>query len=592
MKRTKKVFTSFVFACLGISAVALCVSNIKANKITNVTFASTVDRTGTPKTSYLIGGDEAEYIDFLTGFNGGVNNADFARFRNDTFWNTKMRYFGMDYFCDTFKGGGDDWTGTFTSREFLQNGKPYVCFQFGGFHSDATNYCQLQRYDEGTSGWVDLGDKIYNKDVNDPLNCQQLILRVVEIPSEYRSAKLRAQFVDGTTGGFGGMTFGAFTGACSLDSAAKLFNLYKLALTDVVLDGSEHSDTATNAASSAYISARLNSWAEYSDVRTRAAELGEVNNISDGFETVEGFPTFTEDYLFSDNDVDGGHFNVFTNSFRSNLSVAEWALNSNFNKTGDYFLAPEMNARGEAQHEAYRARFFSSPFILRGSGYISIKMSGRSAKFTVWDADTYQELFSINDDNGNRDQRIFIDEHVEADGDSWSVKNVTKNGCRLHTMTRVYVDLTDLIGHKLFVSLEDYRTGGGWGLAWFDEFVSYYHDVPTIGFDVFSQTHDEVTGYAVCRDLLVRGQENAFTAAWNFLENTYFPTVRNTAAGTFCTGTDTFDSGIKDTLQPLRLPKVLKRLLDQLQIINILDMAQKLICIPHQLLLVIQLVKL
>ena len=487
--------------------------------------ANVVSRTGEPKESYLFSTNGAEYIDFMTGFScGGVNNADFARFRNDTFHDEKMRYFGMDYFCDTFKGGGDSWTGTFTSREFMQKNQPYVCFQFGS-RSDSANYCQLQRYDEGTSAWVNLGDPIKNKNTNEPLNCQQLILRVVEIPSEYREAKLRALFVDGNPDGWGGMTFGAFTGACSLDTAAKLYNLYKLALTDVVLPDSKETEGKTNAAAKAYIEGLLNTWSEYDAVKVRAAALGEVNNISDDFEFEEGYPTFTEDYFFSNN---GGNFHIFSNQLRYNLEATKWGNNMPFNQTNDYFLSSAMNENGEATREGAKGRFFSSPFILRGSGYLSIKMSGRAAKFTVWDADTYAELISVNDDD-DLNQRIFVDGGT-------SVEGTCANGSRLCTMTRVYVDCTALIGRKLFVSLEDYRNDGGWGLARFDEFVSYYDETPTIGYDTFTQT-DGVTGYGVARDILVNGQENDFTAAWSFLENTYFKLARaysNTNPATFC----------------------------------------------------------
>ena len=552
MKKNKTTVLALSLSCVGIAAVAFAASNSFSafgfKKSFTFDVAEAVDRTGSPKQSYLIDSEDAEYIDFLTGFSGGVNNPDFARYRNDTFWDERYRYFGMDYFCDTFKGGGDNWKGTFTSREFNQNGNPYICFQFGGDSTGNTNKCVIEAKGEGDS-WTEISTT-YNNYFNDPLVSCQLVLRVVEVPAAYRDSTLRARFVDDRDGGFGLMTFGAFTGACTLDSAAKLFNLYKLALTDYRYDGSTATDEHCNAAASAHIKNILDTNSEYSAVRTRAEALGEVNNICDGFETAEGYPTFTEDYLFSDNGDNGGKFNVFTNSFRSDLSVYNWASHSPFNKTGDYFLSPEMNANGEALHEPYKARFFSSPFILRGSGYISIKMAGRSAKFTVWDADSYAELYSVCDDD-DANQRIFDDK-------GWSVEGVCANGSRLGTMTRVYIDLSDLIGRKLFVSLEDYRTGGDWGLARFDEFVSFYETTPTIGYDVITQTHDNVTGYGVVRDLLYRGQANdpaqdnhPLTDAFNFLENTYFKLARaysNTNPASFCSGTDSVDSTIKSAV--------------------------------------------
>lgn len=507
--------------------------------------ANASDRTGSPKQSYLIDSDEAEYIDFLTGFNGGVDNAAFAHWRNDTFWDQRLRYFGMDYFCDTFKGAGDGWTGTFTSREFNQNGNPYVVFQFGGDSTKVTNKCVIEAKGENDS-WTEISTT-YNNYFDDPRASCQLVLRVVEIPSEYRESTLRAKFIDNNTGGFGLMTFGAFNGACTLDSAAKLFNLYKLALTDYFYEGSTASGNHTNKAASDYIKNILDTENEYAAVRVRAEELGEVNNISDGFETEEGFPTFTEDYEFSRTHDDEGRFHSFTNQLRYNYDVANWAHHAPFNKSGNYFLSSEMNANGEGLHETYRGRFFSSPFILKGSGYISIKMAGKSAKFTVWSADSYTELYSVQAD---QNERIFKDA-------GWSVEETCVSESRLLTMTRVYIDLTDHIGEKLFVSLEDYRTGGDWGLVRFDEFVSYYETTPTIGYDVISQTYTydevEITGFGVCRDVLVRGQEGKpLTAAWNFLENSYFKLARaysNASPASFCTGKDTVDPIIKGALE-------------------------------------------
>ncbi len=542
MKARSKFLVTSALACLGVSAVAVCANFANTSNNLNSDFLVPTRKNVDMKPSYLINDGDAEYIDFMTGFIGG--NAGLARFRNDTFWVEKMRFFGMDYFCDTsLAAGGEGWTGSFTSREFAQRGNPYVCFQMGGDSQKNRNKCEIQvKVDDD---WFTI-NTVYNDYFADPLSCQQLIFRVVEIDSQYRNSTLRAVFTDNSTGGFGMLTFGAFTGACSLDSAAKLYNLYNLALTDALLPGSTGNTTDINNKKAAdHIRNDILTNGEYAAVRTRAAAIGEVNNISDDFETVEGYPTFTEDYLFSDNGGENhDRFNIFSNSYRTNLKVAEWASNMPFNQTNDYFLSSSMNERGEATAEGVKGRFFSSPFVLRGSGYISVKMAGASAQFSVWDADTYEILFSVVDD-GDSNSRIFNDH-------GWSVYNTCVDGSRLGTMTRVYVDCTQYLGRKLFVSLEDYRTGGAWGLARFDEFVSYYPETPNIGYDDISQTYDNVTGYGVCRDILVNGQDNDFTSAWNFLENTYFPTARaysNDNAATFCVGPNTYNSSIKSTLE-------------------------------------------
>lgn len=359
-----KFLVPSILLSVGISATVICVGyNLDNNIVSNPIF-TTIKSSRTIETPYVISDTEAEYIDFMTGFavqdaNAAVSNESLARFRNDTFWQEKMRYFGMDYFCDTsLAGNREGWTGKFVSREFNQKGNPYICFQMGGDKLTNRNKCVIEA--KVNEEW-EVIEEVYNDYFNDPLACQQLVFRVVTVDEQYRNSTLRATFVDNSPGDFGMLTFGAFTGACTLDSAAKLYNLYKLALTDVKLEGSTgNTENINNKKESDHIKNILSTKDEYSAVRTKADALGEVNNISDDFESEEGYPTFTEDYLFSD-DNNGNRFHIFSNHFRTDLKVAAWASNMPFNQTGKYFLSPTMDGNGSATAEDDRGRFFSSP---------------------------------------------------------------------------------------------------------------------------------------------------------------------------------------------------------------------------------------
>ncbi|MCF0107976.1 MAG: hypothetical protein HUJ59_03105 [Bacilli bacterium] len=463
-------------------------------------------------THYTFNDTEAEYIDFITGFtSNSTATKNLARFRNSTFWAEGYRYNGLDYFCDTILTDGDESGNvTLVSRDFDQKGQPYVCFTMGGGNNNNI-YMSLQ-YKDGED-WNEI-TRVKNNYFADPLVSMQMVYRLVEVPEAYRNSTLRAVFVDnaGTDGGFRLLTFGAFTGACSLNSAAKLYNMYKEALISP-----EDKIAVTNSTNA--IKTILNTSDEYAPIRATAAALGEVYDISESFETFEGFPTFTEDYLFNITDGEGEEadrrFNSFTNDLRNNASTY-WVENIPFNKTGNYFFDSEK-LPGE---ETSRARYFSTVFTLSGSGVISFKMAGESARFSLWDAEDYTVLMEINGHDG-----YFVDGGVRPID--------TVNGRRTGTMQRIVVDASKFLGKKVFIDIEDDRTGGGWGLARFDEIVTYYATVPSFKIDSFNHNYDSDNFYAINYDKFVTTEEGGnadLAAAYNFLQN-YYATMRNPGEG-------------------------------------------------------------
>lgn len=64
-----------------------------------------------------------------------------------------------------------------------------------------------------------------------------------------------------------------------------------------------------------------------------------------------------------------------------------------------------------------------------------------------------------------------------------------EKGCRLATMTTFVADLHEYLGEQLYIELHDTKKEG-WGIATFDEIVTYYEQAPVV-----SERSDTVTIY-------------------------------------------------------------------------------------------------
>ena len=106
----------------------------------------------------------------------------------------------------------------------------------------------------------------------------------------------------------------------------------------------------------------------------------------------------------------------------------------------------------------------SETFTLGGSGRISFKLGGRSAVLRV-----YTETGTLVAEYGNT---MFADvsfPHVDE-------------GCRLATMTTYVADLSGHLGETLYIEICDValEEGVSWGVAFFDDIVTYYEDAPNV----------------------------------------------------------------------------------------------------------------
>ncbi|MDE7463773.1 MAG: hypothetical protein K2M48_01990, partial [Clostridiales bacterium] len=153
--------------------------------------------------------------------------------------------------------------------------------------------------------------------------------------------------------------------------------------------------------------------------------------------------------------------------------------NINGIQTGDTFWGEEIpynngglfhfdGWKAAAEHTPYALR--SETFTLGGSGFISFKMGGRTAAVKVYRAGETPELIAEYRNTAFSDVSFpYVD-----------------NGCRLATMTTFFADLSEYSGETLFVELcnlesETDENGEllGWGLAFFDDIVTYHESAPT-----------------------------------------------------------------------------------------------------------------
>ena len=138
-----------------------------------------------------------------------------------------------------------------------------------------------------------------------------------------------------------------------------------------------------------------------------------------------------------------------------------WNERFPYNSEGLYHFDGWLANTVEA--EGYSLR--SEDFTLGGSGYISFKLGGRSAVLRVYTA--------ADDD--------LIAEYGNTMFSSENYPYVDK-GCRTATMTTYLADLSAYRGETLYIEIADTVLTGGedWGVAFFDDIVTYYETAPVL----------------------------------------------------------------------------------------------------------------
>ena len=132
-----------------------------------------------------------------------------------------------------------------------------------------------------------------------------------------------------------------------------------------------------------------------------------------------------------------------------------WDERIPYNQSGKYHLDGWNTGIGEEKTWGVR----STEFILSGSGWISVKMGGRTAGVKVFRADGTQI-------------GLYRADHYSDTG----FPDVTKGSWA--DMRTYAIDLSDYVGERLYLELWDAEEGGNWGHAFFDEVITYYETAP------------------------------------------------------------------------------------------------------------------
>ena len=440
--------------------------------------------------------------------------------RLETFHEGMRSYNALDNFVNTMAKVGEGETGWVRSNTWIHKGG-YVSFLLGGSHDCFINIFIEPDGDKPGLDYVDHArndfyssrgdafDDDYRNGVQGAFELSaNMALHYYHIPDEYIGRELRVYIKDDATSYYGGVQFGNLRVNQTLEEVARTFAAHKQQIAYDALTSAQNNFSATYMLNTYYASN------DFSALATAAAAL---DNADDGFE-VYGVSNWAYDRGFAT-------ANVNCTSIVSDNDAKNWQERMPANKSGTYYLNADTN--GVAEGEKYR--FISPEFTLSGNGFVSAKLGGGTAVMSVINASgTELATTRIAEATG---ENILNKGFKDA-----GVANIMFSGARLNTMSRTYLDCSAFLNQKVRIVLSDDRTGGNWGLAYFDEVVTKYTSVPTLKVDhIQQQWNDSPLYHGVVVDQYVGSATTTFGKAYDFVSR-YYGIMRNPANGvSWCT---------------------------------------------------------
>ena len=413
--------------------------------------------------------------------------------KDSRYWTNDGCFNGMDNF---FKGESAGWAGIIKSDSWVQSSTDkYVYFTWTG---DAQT---IRIYADGVNDAIETL-------ANDFPNGNAMIVNFIKIPDAYCDGTkvLHLEIEDPSTDD-SGYRFSNF-GYCHVNATAK-------EVSDAIwkhIEEDLHHDT--NETRDRYFSTLTTySKAKYKPI-TKLSDNARTEVDEDFNDNATFLSNWTRDVFYDDGDLGSMH----TDTIISTITHRVGDTNLPINKTGTgFFKGFYEDGTGFVPTDGARYRFVSKPFILSGTGFISVKMAGRSASLHIVRGS------GTNSDGENEINHDLLWANVKTykDVDQGNVATSKQNSV---TLVRHVLNLSAFLGEIIQIAIADTDTAGGWGAVNFDELITYYPDYPTFTVDTAVQKN---TIHPYYLDQYISGDSSSAQDGMDYRESEKESTVDN-----------------------------------------------------------------
>ena len=389
------------------------------------------------------------YIPMRTSFfTDWTNDAGSIASVDARFWGENYSFEALAPF---YRGEtAEGWTGTLTSRTWKQSTQ-YVYFQLGG----ARDYDHANGHTHLVFHYGSYTADFYNNTfVENPMTLRYFKVpddKFAELTAESDDFDMYVEVVDPATEGYGFANLGYFHVNQTKESTGDAMRYF---LNHMSNDSREWEVNKRKQIFNTY----------FENEAQREVFFAPVSNVNDSFSTNDDFVN----HWYFDH-------NYFNNNYNDQRFFDD-AISTGTYRPGDGNM-PFNNDGGFVASDALRYRFISRPFVLSGTGLVSIKMAGK-ASLHVIDATTKNTDAQAAD-------LAWIDNAIVMDGNTW---NMADSGFNTTLMVNHVINLEAYLRKTIQLAICD-RDTSGWSAAYFDELVSYYPTRPSYKVDVTVQSN-------------------------------------------------------------------------------------------------------
>ena len=409
-------------------------------------------------------------------FTNWTDDAGHFALKDEKYWPTYSGYSGEDgesynypfYAQDAFFRGEakEGWQGTLTSRTWKQH-EQFIYFQIGG----------AKNFETSQPDPVHLNIHYGNKSssfYNNTFMGNPMMFRYFKIPDADYAELLEnsddfdmyIEIVDYQFEGYGFANFGFLHVNQTEEEVENAMRLF--------INNLERDSRPSQIRIRKDILGHF-----YANDSLKALFLKESANINEDFESNE---LFLNHWYF-----DWSYFNGANWGLRFDKAIGFDSARPGddtklpFNKTGNgffrgWFENEELGGFVGGDNSIYR--FISRPFILSGTGLVSIKMAG-TASLHVIDTETRQDL-------------VWADLLTYDNDESKGLVNLATSDFNTVTMVRHIINLEAYLGRNIQLAIADV-SDGGWSALYVDELNTNYSSYPGFKVDTFTQTNTSGT---------------------------------------------------------------------------------------------------